>query len=188
MNREKYSEYGRKISKGAKDTARAYPGSMTLLGLGLGWFLLENYLKHYREDQAMLSPPEESLHTGISPAVEVSAPEQEQESRIEHLKQSARHYREVAVEKGHAAKDQVSGYMDENPLMVGFIGLSVGLIAGVLTSRIFRESELLDEARNTIKEKTRELVRETREKASHIVDVAGRAAREEAERQNLITH
>jgi cell division septum initiation protein DivIVA len=68
------------------------------------------------------------------------------------------------------------------------MGLSAGLVLGVLTSGILEGNGFFDETRRTVKEKARQILQDTRQKAGHVLDAAREAARSEAERQHLMPH
>ncbi len=119
-------------------------------------------------------------------ASEPTVQEEVKESPIPELKENVKAYREKTLQKARSAGRGISEYVDKHPMTVGFVGLSAGIIIGSLTSGIFRNTEILDETRKSLKEKTRDFLKDTREKAGHILEVAQRAAKEEAERQNLI--
>ncbi len=212
MTTKTFSEMGEKIGGKAKDTVKSHPYSSALVGLGAGYFMFKSMKKKSGEKMESASsesstPQVPYTETGTTSGMEYGlsggeynlgssptqhpTPESEvsgKSPRFSQYKETAKQYGEKALEKTHAAKSRVSEYADENPFVVGFIGLSLGVIVGVLTSRALSENELIDETRRTLKEKTRGLLRETREKAGHIIEEARRAAKEEAERQNLITH
>jgi ElaB/YqjD/DUF883 family membrane-anchored ribosome-binding protein len=111
------------------------------------------------------------------------------ESNLPHVTENVEESSKIIARKSQAVMEGISSYIDKNPLLVGFMGLSAGLILGILTSGVLEgRSELLDETRRTIKEKTGQILHETKEKAGHVIDAARQAAREEAERQELIPH
>lgn len=212
MNTKTLSEMGEKIGSKAKETMKDHPYSSALVGFGAGYFMYKSMKKKSAEESETTSsetsiPQAPYTETETPPGMEYGlsggeyhlGPSPTQQStqepeisgkipRFSQYRETAKQYGEKALEKTHAARTRLSEYADENPFVVGFIGLSLGVVVGVLTSKALSENELIDETRRTLKEKTRGLLRETREKAGHIIEEARRAAKEEAERQNLITH
>ncbi len=153
----------------AMDTFKQYSGPAALFGLGLGWFLYDSYKQS----------PEEA------PQV---APEPEEPERFAAIKQRAGEFKENAIEKSRQARERVSQVIEDRPYLVGIAGLTAGVLIGAITSGYLRDNQFLGETKETIRQKARGLLHDTKEKAEHVLDVARRAAREEAEKQRLITH
>ena len=173
MNAQRLNETGDKIITSAVETVKEHPVITALMGLGVSWFLADNMLKQKTADGEI---------------AQLKAAEYV-ESNLPHLTESVKESSETIARKSSTVKEGIFGYMDENPLLAGFIGLSAGVILGILASGVLEgRSELLDETRRTIKKKTGQILHETKEKAGHVMDAARQAASEEAERQNLIPH
>ncbi len=154
----------------AMDAFKQYSGPAALFGLGLGWFLYDSYKQSSVEE---------------APRV---APEPEEPERFAVIKQRAGEFKENAIGKSRQTRERVSRVIDERPYLVGIAGLAAGLMIGAVTGGYLRDNQFLGETRETIRQKARGLIHDTKEKAEHVLDVARRAAREEAERQHLITH
>ncbi len=175
MNTQRFNEVGDKMITSAVETVKDHPGITALVGLGVSWLLADNMLKQKTTNGKIAQSQEQA--------------EEYIESNLPHLKESVKESKETIARKSQTVMEGIAGYMDENPLLVGFIGLSAGLILGILTSGVLEgRNELLDETRRTIKTKTGQILHETKEKAGHVIDAARQAAREEAERQHLIPH
>ncbi|SPF34960.1 hypothetical protein SBDP1_130043 [Syntrophobacter sp. SbD1] len=169
MNTQKISDVGDKVITNTVEAAKDHPGITALVGLGVSWITLHAALRQKTAGGIIPAQPEET--------------EQFMESKVP-IEEST----EVVARKSGSLVEGVSSFVDENPLMIGFIGLSAGLILGILTSGVLEGNEIFDETRRAVKEKTRQLLYETKEKAGHVIDAARQAARQEAERQNLMSH
>jgi len=192
MLNEDIVEFSEKIGHAATETVKRHPGSVALMGLGLGLFALESLTKKSAAEKDVSTA---EVQVGSSyPEFERPEPEFVQQASepeaqpVSRIREKAGRLRESALQKTAAARDRVSKAVDERPLILGCVGLTAGVIIGIVTSGYLRENEFLGETRETIKQKTRELLHDTRAKAEHVLDQAKRAAREEAERQHIITH
>jgi ElaB/YqjD/DUF883 family membrane-anchored ribosome-binding protein len=157
---------------GAMEAVKSHAGAAALLGFGANWLMADRMFKRQKTSEGkMIEQLQEE--TGQSP---------------EKMQRYAQETGEVIAGKSQSVLEGVSGYVDENPLTAGFIGLSAGLILGILTSGVLRKKGLLEETGLAVQEKTRQILHETKKKAGHAVDAAGSAAGEEAERQHVIPH
>ena len=156
------------------EAVKANSGITALLSLGIGWFTLYMVLKPKTPSERVVAQLQEA--------------EQKAESKLADFGEKAKESGQVIARKSESMLGGVSSFMDENPLIFGFMGLSAGLILGILTSGVLGENDLLDETRRTVKEKTRQILHDTRQKAGHVLDAARQAAKGEAERQNLMPH
>lgn len=163
----------------AGDAFKRYPGTAALFGLGIGWFLFES-MRHRSDGEEALS---EEMNGEPFREIEKKEPEEE----FTALKHSG-DFRASALEKSRHARETVSRVIDERPLLVGIAGLTAGILIGAVTSGYMRENQFLGETKETIRKSARWLLQETKEKAEHVLDVARRAASEEAERQRLFIH
>ena len=175
MNLQRINEMSDKVRTGAVEAAKGHPGITALTGLGVSWFIFDNMLRQKSVNGQIIEQLQETT-------------EQIAKTTIPHLKESAKEAGEIVTRRSQSVMNEISNYMDENPMTVGFIGLSAGLILGILTSGVLKGNDFLDETRRTVKQKTREMLKQTKEKAGYVVEAAREAAREEAERQNLLPH
>ena len=157
---------------GAMEAVKSHAGAAALLGFGASWLMADRMFKRQKTSEGKIIEQLQE-ETGQSP---------------EKMQQYAQETGEVIAGKSQSVLEGVSGYVDENPLTAGFIGLSAGLILGILTSGVLRKKGLLEETGLAVQEKTRQILHETKKKAGHAVDAAGSPAGEEAERQHLIPH
>lgn len=169
MNTQTIGDVGERAITNTVEAVKDHPGITALLGLGVSWLTLHTALKQKTNGEIIPAQPEET--------------EQLMESKVP-IEESA----QAVTLKSKSILEGVSSFVDGNPLIIGFIGLSAGLILGVLTSGVLEGNEVLDETRRAAKEKTRQLIYETKEKAGHVIDAARQAAKQEVERQNMMPH
>jgi ElaB/YqjD/DUF883 family membrane-anchored ribosome-binding protein len=174
MKTQSISEASEKAINNTTEFIRNHPTETVLTGLGVGCLIALGMRMQSRTGGKTNTPVDE-----VGPDAR-----KEPSERTEKLEQASAE----ATEISRSVRDSISGFMDENPLTTGFIGLSTGVLIGILTSGILRENELINETRRNIKEKTLQILNETKEKAGRVVGVARQAAKEEAERQNLLLH
>ncbi len=211
MNSQRINEAGDKVITSTMEAVKSHPVITALVGFGVSWFMANNLFKKKTDSgeivarlQDQIAQLQEKIEQS-TPALKESAQEagnilsQKSQSvmagvsgfmdeKLPALKETAKETGGIIIRKSQSALDGVSGYVEENPLMTGFIGLSAGLVLGLLTSGIFKESSLFEETKQIVQKKTRQIMQETKEKAGHVMDVAGKTAREQAERRNLISH
>jgi ElaB/YqjD/DUF883 family membrane-anchored ribosome-binding protein len=79
-------------------------------------------------------------------------------------------------EQYYRAKDGVHHMVDEQPLMVGVLGLAIGALLGAALPGTRREDEMMGRTRDDLLDKARETVSEQagqlKESAKHVADVA----------------
>jgi uncharacterized protein YjbJ (UPF0337 family) len=110
--------------------------------------------------------------------------------RAEHFAEGtaekARHLGSEVRERVGKARSKAGNLVGDNTLLLGVAAVTLGTVFGLLLPKMGREQNLLEGARETVVDKTRELGHKAMEKAERVASKAGRAAREEAERQHLI--
>lgn len=92
--------------------------------------------------------------------------------KLPHVQESAKETCEAIALKSQSVMEGVSSYMNENPLVSGLIGLSAGLILGILWSGVLKGNRLSNEISQAVQKKTRQIYHDTKEEAEHIVDAA----------------
>jgi ElaB/YqjD/DUF883 family membrane-anchored ribosome-binding protein len=182
MNAQRINEVSDRMITDAVEAVKSHPGITALLGFGVTWFLADSMLKQRSDGRRTIAQLKEEV------AQLQEETKKYAESSLPDLKESVKETGEIVARKSQAAIEQVAGYVDENPLVAGFIGLSAGLILGVLTSGILSNEGLLDETKQAVQKKTRRALHETKEKVGNVLQSARRAAREEAERHDIIQH
>jgi len=175
MDFQRINEVSNKVVNSSVGTVKSHPGITALVGLGISWFIVDSVLKQKALTEQLQEETEQHAETKL-PQMEESAKETANES--------------IGAIAGGSQKilESVSGFVDKNPLMVGFLGLSAGLIFGIFSSGMLMGNGFLDETRRAVRDKTRQILYETKEKAGHVIDAARLAAKEEAERQDLMPH
>ena len=107
------------------------------------------------------------------------------------LKRSARRYRdEVGRHTSRYGRRARRGFLDtleEQPLVLGAIGIAVGAALGAALPATEREDELMGETRDKLKRQAEREGRKQVEKARDMADAAYGAAKDEADRQGLNT-
>ena len=183
MNTQGIKEISDKVITGKMEAVRSHPGIAALLGLGVSWFIVDKMFKRHKTVSGeIIAESQEKIEQLQEKTAKYA------ESQLPDLKESAIETGQAIVRKSQSALEGVSGYMDENPMMTGFIGLAAGSILGILTSRVLMENGLIGETRQAVQNKTKQILHETKEKAGHVVNAAVKAARDEAERKHFIPH
>ncbi len=175
MDLQKLNKVSDRVRTGSVEAVKGHPGITALTGLGVGWLIFDNMLRPKSVNGQIIEELQEKT-------------KQVAEEKISRLQESAKEAGEVITQKSQSVINEISNFMDENPMTVGFIGLSAGLILGILTSGVLSGNGFMDDTRRTFKQRTREMLQQTKERAGHVIDAARDAAREEAERQNLLPH
>jgi ElaB/YqjD/DUF883 family membrane-anchored ribosome-binding protein len=172
MNTQKVSEVNDKVLNDTMEIVKSHPGIAALLGLGatcvMAYFI-------FNQD-------------GKAGSKIVTQLQEEIPQVTKKAEQIAEMTGDVTARKSQSIFEKISSFMDEKPLTAGFLGISAGLIIGVMTSGILKGTDFVTETRRVVRDKTRQVLSDSKEKALHILDTARHAAREEAERQNLIPH
>lgn len=178
------------VADSATNALKRHSASAALVGLGLGWFMWESMSNKSSEPETSRQETQTSKPESHFTEQQSSQPESHHSfrERIEPIKHKAAEIKETAVQKARPVREKASRVIDERPLLIGAVGLAAGVLIGVLTSNYFKDSEFMGQTRQNLKQRTRSLLHNTKEKTGHVLDVAKRAAREEAEKQDLITH
>lgn len=88
----------------------------------------------------------------------------------------------------YSARQARSGFeymLNEQPLVLGTLGIALGAALGAILPATRREDELMGEARDDLLHQAKEAGAEQLHKAQRVAEEAGAAAKEEAERQDL---
>jgi hypothetical protein len=84
-----------------------------------------------------------------------------------------------------SGRDQISGVMEEKPLVMGLGFLALGVLSGMILPRTHAEQEWLGETSSQLKQRGKDLARDAMQRGKSALSAAGQAAAEEAERQGL---
>lgn len=90
----------------------------------------------------------------------------------------------------YSAQQARSGFeymLNEQPLVLGALGIALGAALGAIVPATRREDELMGEARDDLLHQAKEAGAEQLHKVQRVAEEAGEAAKEEAERQSLDT-
>lgn len=162
MDFQKVTKVGDKAITGSVETVRSHPGITALMGLGIGWLILDRALKR----RTLTEQLQEETRLYV-------------EKNLPRFKEAAKEAVNISVDKiaGKSPKVVEAGasFINENPFLFGFMGLSTGLILGVLTSGVLNRTDFVDEARRNVKEKTGQVWHGAKERAEHAIDAVRHA-------------
>jgi ElaB/YqjD/DUF883 family membrane-anchored ribosome-binding protein len=109
--------------------------------------------------------------------------------RTEHMgrrvRERAGYYGSEIRHGAERARGGIMDAMEDNPLMVAAATFAVGALVGLILPETRRESELMGDMRDELLERAEETGREAMQKVQRVAGEAQRAAKEEAEKQNL---
>ena len=103
--------------------------------------------------------------------------------RLGHTGEYMRHGVRGTGQYGRSAQSGFAHMLEEQPLVVGAIGLAVGAALGAALPKTETEDEWLGDTRDQLKERARRMTREQLERARAAARAAYEAAIEEADRQ-----
>jgi hypothetical protein len=109
--------------------------------------------------------------------------------QMRNMSHGARRRAQRAGDRGHYRFRQAEGgfqrMLDEQPLVLGALGIAAGLALGYMLPATRREDELLGETRDQLMYKAKETGQAYGEKAQRVAQSAMEGAKQEAENQNL---
>lgn len=142
MNTQSISEVSNKVITNAMDAVKSHLASTTLAGLGISSLIVEGILKQRATSGKTVAPHGEF---------------DQHEAELEFsLREKSAEQPDATAPRPKSAMEGISNYMEENPLMIGFIGLSAGLVLGVLTRDVLRGNQFMEETLKTDGKKTAE--------------------------------
>jgi len=194
--------------QGVIETIKANPMPAALVGLGVGWMLLNrpDGTTHRSDGLAMNYGYRDTTYpTGSTIASSGQGGSADVATRVQDTAGAALDQVQGAAgdamaqvqETGGQVIDQVQEQavraqsflqrqLDQNPLIVGAVAMAIG---GVLASTVrstSREDQLLGKARDRVMQVAQDVADETVDKVSKVVDQAHSAAAEEAQKQELV--
>lgn len=98
---------------------------------------------------------------------------------------AARRTRSQAARAGRNVQRGFLEFVEEQPLVVGAIGVAVGAALGALLPRTETEDRWVGPARDRVRDEAARAGREQYEKATHVAEKAYESAKEEADAQGL---
>ena len=195
--------------RGVMEMIKANPMPAALVGLSVGWMLLNRPDgSTRRSDRLAMSYGYPGASYGARPSVGGSAQDRAADvaatvkdatgGALADIQGTASDVVTQVHEAGEQVADQVQEravraqsflqrQVDENPLMVGAVAVAVGgLLASTFRSTA-GEDHLLGETRDRVMQVAHEVTSDTVDKVSRVVDQAQSAAAEEAREQGLVT-
>ncbi len=165
MNTQQISDVSERLVANTVETVKDYPIVTALIGLGISWFISNKLLKRETASERIINQLQEKvtqLEEEVKGYAESNIPALKESARgagevislksqsvlkgvssyvhdkLPHMKESARDTGEAIARKSRSLLKDVSGSINARPLMSSFIGLSAGLILGILTSGILK--------------------------------------------------
>lgn len=223
----------RDIGGTIKEKVENNPIPVTLMGLGLGWLMVDAWKKRdelsrpvrgrYRREQddlvererreAEMYPDEQTVRTdevsgsydegkkssgrtlhrvrraGAQYAEQVQQKAayygHEAQQQVESMKDTAAHLSDEAHYQYHRARRAFTEVLHDNPLLAGAAALAVGALAGLLIPETHHEREWMGDTRDALLQKGYEAGREVKKRAERVVRETGKAAADEAGKQEL---
>jgi ElaB/YqjD/DUF883 family membrane-anchored ribosome-binding protein len=197
----------RRAGRSLRDSARANPLPLVLVGAGLGW-LVYNARQNARRYEGWNEPwsepeydefatePDYDLELETGPSARERVRDAQQRAgekiahageRVQHLRERAgeriHHARERAGERIHHAREGAETFMNDNPLAVGAMALAIGAGIGLLLPRTPTENRMLGDKRDRLMQRGRQAVNELGEVAEHTAREAARVAKQDLEQR-----
>ena len=187
------------FASGLGRTIRANPVPATLMGIGLGWLMVS----------AGRGPSDHAGGQGATVdrrGIDTAGSEEHSRSRS-GAAGAGRRVREAAVavrdkagdlrdsasrmggqarDRAEQARHKVGRMVNQQPLMLGALGVAVGLALGASLPATRRENALLGETRDRLKEKALESGKQRLEEVRPVLEAAVQTAKEEAGRRGMI--
>ncbi len=213
----RFKKMGENIGKNATEAIGEDPIPAVLLGLGIGWMILQGFtgeadeksadLRDDRSERDKKYPPgiEEPCASDYSEGCfnefhgEVRATAEEARNPSDRAQEQSSHvasavnnkaggYGEPTQHGVRSAGGGISRLARERPLAAGFAGLAVGALAGLAVARAFGERGILSEALQSFGGKALELFDAAWKTAKSVEGEVNRATEEETGRQHTVTH
>jgi hypothetical protein len=108
-----------------------------------------------------------------------------QEAR-ERIGKTAGSMRAQVRSQAARARETFDSLRHESPWMLGMLGLALGAVLGASLPSTRHEDALMGEVRDEYVQQAKEASAEQLEKAKHVATTASEAAKEEADRQDLL--
>lgn len=134
------------------------------------------YSDEYHESEMEFScEPEEQADEGAGKAGRIAR----------QIGSRAKRFGETARSNSDRLRTNFVEVVREHPFLAGSATFLLGILSGLIFPSTRREDEVLEGARERVREKAREIKEEARESAQRVAEEARRAAAEEAERHGL---
>ena len=185
------------------DTIKQNPVPAALVGIGLGWLFLNSrgsgggrstHRQTYQERHYYPAHRPQQGGGGMGQAIG-QAEEQagrlasQAGDRVGHLAnqagEKAGQLSTQAEEQARRVEDRFRQTLQQNPLALGAIALTLGAAAGLAVPETRQEHEMMGPARDRLVDKTQSMAQDTVEKVRHVAEEAQSTAKEEARQQGL---
>lgn len=100
----------------------------------------------------------------------------------------AQRFGESARERSEQVRANFVKTVKEHPFMIGTATFLLGILTGLVFPSTRSEDRVLEGARESVRQKAREIKEEAKESAQRVVDETKRVAEEEAEKHGLMPH
>lgn len=197
------------------ETIKANPMPAALVGLGLGWMLLNRPSGSSSQPYSSRSEypyAPAGQHTVERVAGQAGQMVEQVQGTADQVIEQVQGTADQVIEQVQSTADQVVGQvqetggqvvdqvqeqaaraqtflqrqLDENPMIVGAVAVAIGgVLAGTVRSTP-REDQLLGQTRDRLMGNAKELTEQTMEKVGRVVDEAQQAAKQEAREQSLV--
>ena len=169
------------LRQSAMETIKANPMPTALVGIGIGWMLLN------RPSGSSTPSGGSQMHGGsVVKHVQDSASDVVDQVHgaaddvVAQVQEAGSQMVDQAHEQASRAQSFLQRQLDDNPLIVAAVAVAVGgTLAGTVRSTS-REDQLVGEARDRVMEAAREVTSATTQKVGRVVDQAQSAATDEA--------
>ena len=169
------------LRQSAMETIKANPMPAALVGLGIGWMLLN------RPSGSSSLSSVSKMHGGsVVKQVQDSASDVVDqvhgaaEDVMAQVQDTGGQIVDQAQEQASRAKTFLQRQLDDNPLIVAAVAVAVGGMLAGTVGPTSREDQLLGEARDRVMEAAQEVTSSTAQKVGRVVDQAQSAATDEA--------
>ena len=177
------------LRQSAMETIKANPVPTALVGIGIGWMLLN------RPSGSSTPSRGSQIHGSGSVVKQVHDSASDVVDQVHgaagevvaQVQEAGGQVVDQAHEQASRAQSFLQRQLDDNPLIVAAVAVAVGgMLAGTVRSTS-REDQLLGEARDRVMEAAQEVTSATAQKVGRVVDQAQSAATDEA-RQAFVGH
>lgn len=191
--------HGGEFAHNLGESIKQNPVPTLLTALGMAWLMTSQAtgrtsVRAYEPDEGPYEPADESpgigerLKARASAARErIAGARERMASRREHLSERAgalsesmRHAGEGARYRAQYARAGFSRMLNEQPLLVGLLGIAVGAAIGAALPASRREDELVGEARDRALQRAKAMTSETLHSARETIGAAEKPERETA--------
>jgi ElaB/YqjD/DUF883 family membrane-anchored ribosome-binding protein len=158
-------------------TARDNPIPVTMTALGVGWLMMSspgNGVEHSRSDSA--SATDKTRHAARKAEDKAGDVAERARTRLEQMKSGTDSATDRIVDRSRQAKNRFNTMLNEQPLVMGALGIALGAILGVGMPPTETEDELVGDMRNDAVGQAVEAGQQQAEKVKSTAESAKREA------------